>query len=153
MTIERRKDLISSTITFAVGASALVFSRDMVGGAEIFPRGLALIMIAGSLLMFLRALIWPGAIPEGQLTMTGFEARRMAIGVVLTVAYAAALVPVGFALSSILFIAALAYSLGYRNHLAIWITAVIFVAVLVLLFVRVFHTPLPAGMLLEIWGR
>lgn len=152
MILERQKDLISSTVIFAFAAAALVLSKDMSGGAEIFPRGLALIMLAGSLLMFIRAVLWPDAIPEGQARMTGFEGKRIAIGVALTLAYAAAMGTAGFAVSSVLFVAALSYALGYRNHVAIWVTAVIFVAVLDLLFVRIFHTPLPAGMLLKLWS-
>ncbi|MBP1883782.1 tripartite tricarboxylate transporter TctB family protein [Sinorhizobium mexicanum] len=137
------KDIISSIVVFLFSLSAYILAADFGGGAELFPRGLAIIMMIASGLMFLRAVFWPRLVPEGESRMEMADVKRTAVCVLITIAYVALIVPLGFATASIAFIIAIAYAMGYRNHLALWLTAVLFVGTLYLMFVRVFHTPLP----------
>jgi hypothetical protein len=141
------KDTISSVVVFLFSLSAYVLAADFGGGAELFPRGLAIIMMIASAMMFLRAVFWPLMIPEGTPKMDGIDVKRTAACVLITIGYVALIIPVGFATSSIAFIIVIAYAMGYRNHLALWLTAVLFVGALYLMFVRVFHTPLPEDIL------
>ena len=146
------KDTISSIIVFLFSLGAFVLARGYGGGAELFPKGLAIIMMIASAAMFLRAILWPSAIPEGIARMDRSERSVIALCVVLTIAYVALIVPLGFATASVLFIVVISYALGMRNHLAIWLTAIGFVGLLYFLFVRVFHTPLPADLIAGLLG-
>lgn len=146
------KDVVSSVVVFAFSVGAFVIARDFGGGAELFPRGLAIIMMFVSALMFVRAVFWPAAVPKGVAPFAAEEVRVVATCVVLTLLYIALIVPLGFLTASILFVAAVAYALGMRNHLAIWLTAFGFVGCLWFLFVRIFHTPLPADLALRLFS-
>lgn len=137
------KDTISSIVVFLFSLSAYVLAADFGGGAELFPRGLAIIMMVVSALMFVRAVFWPKMVPEGTPRMDPADVKRTAICVLVTIVYVALIQPLGFATASIAFIIAIAYAMGFRNHPALWLTAVLFVGALYFLFVRVFHTPLP----------
>ncbi len=137
------KDTISSIVVFVFSLVAWWLARDFGGGAELFPRGIAVIMMAVSALMFVRAVAAPRLIPQGIEVLNRSDRIRTAICVAMTVAYVALIVPLGFVVSSIALIVGMSYVLGMRNHVAIWFTAVGFVGILWLLFVRVFHTPLP----------
>lgn len=143
------KDIISSTVIFLFAAAAWWIAGSYGGGAGLFPRGLAVIMMVVSALMLIRAFFWPTAVPKGTPPMSRGELRVTAICVVSTMIYIALTYLVGFGTSSVFFIIALAYLLGYRHHLAIWGTAIVFVNLLYLVFVRIFHTPLPNDVLFD----
>ena len=146
------KDTISSIIVFLFALSAFALAKDFGGGSELFPRGLAVIMMVISVIMFVRSIVWPQAVPEGVKKLTRTEAGTMAICVVVTTIYIALISPLGFATASILFIAATSYVLGMRNHLAIWGTAAVFVGILYYVFVRIFHTPLPRELIFNLFS-
>ena len=141
------KDIVSSFVVFAFSLAAFLMAARFGGGAELFPRGLAVIMMLASVIMFLRAWFWPQMVPPGIPKMELADIRRTAACVAITVAYVALIETLGFATSSILFIVVISYAMGYRNHLALWLTAVLFVGTLYTLFVRVFHTPLPTDLI------
>ena len=143
------KDTISAIVIFLFSLAAFILAKDFGGGADLFPRGTAAIMMIVSAIIFLRAVFWPRLIPEGMPRMERSDAWRTGISVVLTILYVALLVPVGFITASIVYIVAISYILGLRNHMAICLTAVIFVGLLYYLFVVVFHTPLPTGFLFD----
>ncbi len=142
-----KKDTISSVVVFLFSLVAYVAAADFGGGAELFPRGLAMIMMIVSAVIFLRSIVWPRLVPEGIGNMESADVKRTAVCVGITIGYVALIPVFGFATASILFIVSIAYSMGYRNHLALWLTAVLFVSVLYFTFVRVFHTPLPADLI------
>ena len=141
------KDTISSVVVFVFSLGAFLLARNYGGGAELFPRGLAVIMMAASAIMFLRAVFWPQFVPEGTAKMELPDVSRTTLCVLITIAYVLLIVPIGFATSSIAFIVVISYVMGYRNHFALWVTAVGFVAILYFLFVRIFHTPLPTDLI------
>jgi hypothetical protein len=144
--------VISSTVIFAFALAAFFLAGDYGGGAGIFPQGLAVIMMIASLVIFLRAVFWPGSIPAGIQKMGRMEFQNTAIVVVCTIIYIALIVPLGFATSSILFIAANSCALGYKNHLVVWASAVIFVGIIYFLFVFVFNTPLPREAVVRVFS-
>jgi len=146
------KDTISSIVVFLFSLGAFVLAQGYGGGAELFPRGLAIIMMLASAGMFVRAIFWPAAIPEGVPKMERSERNVVAFCVIATMAYVALIVPLGFATASVIFIIVISYALGMRNHLAIWVTAIGFVGLLYFLFVHIFHTPLPSDLILGLLG-
>jgi hypothetical protein len=143
------KDTISSIVIFFFSLAAFLLAKDFGGGSDLFPRGISAIMMVVSAIIFLRAVFWRRLIPEGLARMERSDMSRTAISVVLTLIYVALLVPVGFAITSVIYIVTISYILGLRNHLAIWLTALIFVGLLYYLFVTVFHTPLPSGVIFD----
>lgn len=76
------------------------------------------------------------------------EPRRpilLALGVGLTVVYALSLDTVGFPLATTAFLIAFMYVGGARNHLAIWASSVIGVALTAVLLMKVVYVSLPRG--------
>lgn len=142
------KDAVSSTVVFLLSLGAFILAGQYAGGAELFPRGLAVIMMVTSALVFIRAVAWPQVVPDGIPKMELPDLKRTAICVLITIAYIALIVPLGFAIASIMFIVVIAYAMGYRRHRSLWLTAILFVGILYYLFVHVFHTPFPEGVIL-----
>ncbi len=138
------KDVISSIVVFAFSLTAFILARDFGSGAELFPRGLAIIMMLASAAMLARAVFWPKVVPQGVARMEIPDVWRTGLCVALTIAYVAVIQPLGFATSSFCFVVITSYLLGLRSHLTIWLTAAGFVGILYFLFVRIFHTPLAA---------
>jgi len=146
------KDTVSSVVVFLFSLGAFILAQGYGGGAELFPQGLAVIMMLASGAMFLRAVFWPAAIPEGIPKMDRSERGVITLCVIATIAYVALIVPLGFVTASVVFVIAMSYALGMRNHLVIWLTAIGFVGALYYLFARVFHTPLPRDLVLGLLG-
>ena len=146
------KDVISSIVVFAFSLTAFLMAANFGGGSELFPRGLAVIMMVAAALMFLRAVALPKLAPDPVANMERSDIGRTAVCVALTLGYVALIVPIGFAAASILFIATISYAMGMRRHLVIWLTAFGFVGVLYFLFVEVFYTPLPKGLIFSLFS-
>lgn len=145
------KDIIGSVFVFLFSLGAYVLAMGFGGGAEIFPQGLAVIMMLVSVLMFVRAVFWPKMVPEGTPKMEPADVKRTAVCVLITIAYVALIQPLGFATASMAFLIVIAYAMGYRKHLVLWPTAVLVVGALYFLFVRIFHTPLPEDIILGLF--
>lgn len=99
------KDTISSIVVFLFALSVFILGRNFGGGGEVFPRALAVIMMVISVIMFVRSIAWPQAVPLGIAKLTRTEAWTTGICVALTTAYIALIVPLGFVAASVLFIA------------------------------------------------
>jgi len=69
----------------------------------------------------------------------------LALGVGLTVVYALTLNTLGFPVATAAFLIAFMYVGGARNHVAIWASSLIGVAVTTLLLMRVVYVSLPRG--------
>ncbi len=69
----------------------------------------------------------------------------LAGGIVLVLTYAFVVTTLGFLLSTFIFLAAFMYLGGYRNHLAIWLTATGITLGAALLFMRFAYVSLPRG--------
>lgn len=66
-------------------------------------------------------------------------------GMLLTIAYGALIPFLGFVVATFVFLVLFAYVGQYRNHLAIWLSALIGTSVFALLFLRVVYVSLPRG--------
>ena len=67
-------------------------------------------------------------------------------GIVLTLAYAAAVPVLGFILASFVYVVLFMYLAGVRNHLAVWLVAVVGVFTFALIFLKLVYVSMPRGM-------
>lgn len=141
------RDPIAGFFTFAVAAAFFLVAKDYPGGAAMFPRAVAGVMMACSAVLFVRGFIRP---TRGE-RLSPVARRRVAMAVVLTILYIAAFANIGFITASLLFVPATTYLLGLRRHVMIWATTLGFVLGMHFLFTEVFHTPLPAERVLTLF--
>jgi putative tricarboxylic transport membrane protein len=69
----------------------------------------------------------------------------LGLGVVLTLAYGAAVTILGFLISTFLFMVLFMYAGRYRSHLAIWLSSAAGVLILTLIFQKAVYVSLPRG--------
>lgn len=69
----------------------------------------------------------------------------LAGGIVLVVAYAAAITTLGYVLASFLFLVAFMYLGGYRRHRVIWASAVLGIIAVAFVFLKIVYVSLPRG--------
>lgn len=69
----------------------------------------------------------------------------LASGIALVLAYAVVVTTLGFLLSTFIFLVAFMYLGRYRNHIAIWLTALGITFGAALLFMRIAYVSLPRG--------
>ena len=134
------RDPIAAVVIFALAAAFFFIGGTYRGGAEIFPRAVAAIMMFGSALLFFKGLLWGSTghekLEEGSLwRVTGV--------IVLTILYIVAVDTIGFFTSSLIFVPVMALFLGVRNYLMIGLTTIVFVVAVAYLFRAVFLVPLP----------
>ena len=141
------RDPIAAVVIFTLSLAMFVLSFDYGGGAQLFPRWISGIMIVCSVALFVRGFLSP---TESERMSSG-EIRRMALSIVLTIAYVVLIVPIGFFTASLIYLPLAAYSLGLRRHVLIWVTTLIYIGGIYYLFARVFHTPLPRELILHIF--
>lgn len=141
------RDSIAAAAIFAFSVAAFVLAGSFAAGADLFPRAISGVMIVVSLLLFVRTLARPRRDEDPALD---WDVKRLLIAIVLTIAYVALLVPIGFIVASLVYVPAAAYALGYTRHRTIWITTLIVVGGAYVLFERIFHTPLPEGPILPL---
>jgi hypothetical protein len=135
-----------ATLAIAVGFFILSFSNS--GGAELFPRIIAVLMTVCSVGLIARGFVRPSlTLPAA---MDAVVARRITIAIALTIAYVALFAPLGYLASGLIFVPAMALALGLRNYVTIASATVIYVVGLYFLFSAVFHTPLPIGTVFSI---
>ena len=141
------RDLISAIVVFAFSAVAFYMAGDYGTKAGMFPRLVSGIMMGGAVLLFVRGLFFrtPGT------EVDRVALRRMAVAVVLTLLYIAAIVPLGYITSSIVFLMVTTYLLGMRRYLLTGVVTVVFVFVLHYVFKHVFHAPLPDDLVLRLF--
>lgn len=149
------RDLFSSIVVIVFGLVAF-FMAGNYGASGAFPRLVSGIMIAAALVMLVRSVFRPPILtiteddaPSDFRRLTATEAARSAIAIVLTMIYIALLKPIGFFTASAIYIPATAYGLGMRNHLVIWLGTAVYIVFTYFLFLKIFHTPLPAELLLK----
>jgi putative tricarboxylic transport membrane protein len=138
------RDPIAAAVIFALSLTAFLLAGNYTGGAELFPRGIAAIMMVCSVLLFVKGVLRP---TSGE-RMSAGEMRRVAFVILMTVLYILAVRFVGFTTASIIFVVVTAYALGIRNYLLIAVSAVVFVGLVSYLFRSIFHVPLPRELIL-----
>jgi hypothetical protein len=140
------RDSIAALLGLAVGGGFFVLSLS-VGAGGVFPRAVAGIMMAASLGLLIKAFIKPSAIAP----LAREAILRVAAAVVLTLLYIVGVAKLGFITASLVFIPAAAYALGLKRHLLVWVTTVVFVASVYVLFETLFGTPLPRDLILTLF--
>src|SRR5688572_4646724 len=99
------RDPLSAVVIFAVSAAFFFIAGNYSGGAEIFPRGVAAIMMICSLILFVRGLRSADA---GE-RMSRDAVVRVTAVIVLTGIYIVAVQFVGFITSSLIFVPLTSY--------------------------------------------
>jgi hypothetical protein len=141
------RDLISAVVVFVFSGAAFYMAGDYGTKAGMFPRLVSGIMMAAAVLLFIRGMFFrPQGTDVDQVAM-----RRMGVAIVLTLLYIAAIVPVGYITSSIVFLMVTTYLLGMRRYLLTGIVTVLFVFCLHYVFEHIFHSPLPGELVLRLF--
>ena len=155
----KRGDFVAGAIGVTVSGGALYvasgFPADVVMkiGPAFFPEMLAgLLLVCSALLMVNAALAKPAATSvEGSPPVRGLSLDNGAVRAILTVlaviAFALALRPVGFILTSVVFLTAMMAMLGMRKPLLTLAIAVGITGGIYLIFEKLLALSLPAGVL------
>ena len=69
----------------------------------------------------------------------------LAAGIVMTLAYGAVIGVLGFPVSTFLYLVLFMYVGGFRSHAAIWLSSLVGVVLLTLVFLKVVYVSLPRG--------
>lgn len=138
------RDPIAAVVIFTLSLGTYLVAGSYTGGAEIFPRGISMIMMICSAALFVRGVFRP---TTGD-PMTGPELVRVGGVIVGTVIYIVAVDYLGFITASFAYVPLTAYFLGIRDHVLVWASTLIFVTVVAFLFRTIFHVPLPREMVL-----
>lgn len=138
------RDPVAAVVIFTLALGAYLVAGTYTGGAEIFPRGIAMIMMICSAILFARGVFRP---TSGE-PMTGPEMVRVGVVIVGTLVYIVAVDFLGFVTASFAYVPLTAYYLGIRNHVLVWASTLIFVTVVAFLFRTIFHVPLPRELVL-----
>ena len=141
-------DRVSSIICFLIGLAFFSGSSRLASGADLFPKSTAILMMLLSAAMFVRSFIGKSETPA----IDRSPVWPLVKAISLTVAFVICVTLIGFITSSLLFIPTACYLLGYRKHRAIALGTMISVALFYVLFIRIFRTPLPDDLLLNLVG-
>lgn len=138
------RDPISAVVIFAFTTAAFIMAGNYGGGSGMFPRIISAIMMFLSVLLFIRGIVRPTA---GE-PITAGEIGRVAFVIVMTFIYIVSVDTIGFVTSSVIFVPVVAYTLGIRNHLLVWLSTIFFVSLVAYVFRSIFHVPLPREVIL-----
>jgi len=141
MTLHR--DSIAALAVLAVVGAAWVDISRVAVAAAMFPQMIVAAMGILAAIMFVQGM--RRAAPEQPFVD---HARNLALALGLTVAYIAAVEPVGYFLATLVFLPALAYGIGARGW-AVPVVTLGFTATVWLVFVYGFSRRLPLGMLFD----
>lgn len=126
-------------------------------GPDFWPKTILLLIMAMSVLEIVVALFRgdqpPGAEKaedSGEKEPAGTETGKrypalMALGIALTVGYILLVSILGFALTTLLYLACFMYVGRYRKHMVIWVSSLVGTIFLVLVFIKLVYVSLPPG--------
>lgn len=140
-------DALAAVGVFVFGATAFFMTSDFSGQTRIFPQ------IVSGMMMFCAALLFLRTLRFGQKPQVRPAVNKMALGrsIAATLGYVALIVPLGFLAASLIYMPLAAYLVGVRNHLLIWSMTILFVGGIYLLFTGPFHTPIPRGLIFQLF--
>jgi hypothetical protein len=141
------RDPLAAVVIFIFAASFYFIGGNYSGGAEIFPRSVAMVMMICSALLFFKGL--RGS--TGYQPLEPGSVMRVTGVVLLTIIYIVAVDTIGYVTSSLIFVPTVAYYLGVRNHLLIGVSTILFVLLVSYLFRSIFHVPLPRDLLFTLF--
>lgn len=139
-------DVLASVLLFIVGVAIVVMSKGLPSaglsryGPGFFPSitgyGLAIV----SLILLVEAI-------RKKKTADTYMDRKSLTDIIILLAvvlvYSFMLRPLGYIISTVLFLAAILYIFGYRNYIKLGIIALIVPTSIYLLFVQLLSVPLP----------
>jgi putative tricarboxylic transport membrane protein len=140
------QDRAIAVVVFILAGAMFLQAGKLPFEAGLFPRLVTAVMVMAAVAMFARSFMGPGRAKADPVFINW---PLLAITLVATVLYVIAVRTIGYFTSSAIFVPAIAYALGLRDHRAIAIGTVLFVAFLYLVFVSIFGLPMPREMLLE----
>jgi len=153
------RDASVAAVVFAFSLAAFLLAGTFGGGSGIFPQIISSVMMVASAILFVRAFVRlpteadviDEEISSDDRRLTKDEVVRVSIAIVLTTAYIALIVPLGFYTASLLYIPISAYALGQRQHVLIWVATLIYIGAGSYLFTQVFFTPLPRELIFRLF--
>jgi putative tricarboxylic transport membrane protein len=140
------QDRVIAIVVFILAGLMFLQAGRLPFEAGLFPRLVTAVMLLAAVAMFARSFVGSGRAEAEPLFINW---QLLAITLVATVLYVIAVRTIGYFTSSLVFVPAIAYSLGLRKHRAIAVGTLLFVALIYLVFVRIFQLPMPREMLLE----
>lgn len=146
--MEQRQDIALGLIFVGLGIAAAWMATSYSGAGGTYP------MVLGIILTLLGATVGLKAIRTGSTTeRTLVDApSKMITAVIIAAIYVALVVPLGFYTSSFLLMLALPIALGFRQGTYALIVAVVFMAVVFLVFSVLLEKPLPREALAPLIG-
>ncbi|MDD9720838.1 tripartite tricarboxylate transporter TctB family protein [Sulfitobacter sp. PR48] len=146
--MEKRQDIALGLLFAAFGIAAAWMATGYTGASGNYP------MVLGLLLALLG-----GAVTVRAVRATRNEVRalvdapaQMIIAAVIATIYVALVVPLGFYTASFLLMLALPAALGFRQAVYALIVALVFMALIYLVFSVLLEKPLPREALLSLFG-
>ena len=146
MTKARDPDVVGALVIFVIGivsiAAALTTPDPGFGvvGPAVLPTALGILVLVSAVW-----LAWEGLTRAAAPALAELDRRPLVASLIATGAYLAAFLPVGFVLSSVVYLAAEARILGSARPVRDLIASVAVVVGLYLLFVRFLGIDLPRG--------
>ena len=140
------QDRAIAVVVFILAGAMFLQAGKLPFEAGLFPRLVTAVMLMAAVAMFARSFMGPGGARAEPVFINW---PLLAITLIMTMLYVIAVHAIGYFTSSVVFVPAIAYALGLRDHRVIAAGTVLFVAFLYLVFVRVFQLPMPREMLLE----
>lgn len=142
--MEHRQDIVLGVLFAGVGVAAAWLSTSYSGASGTYPLVLGLILLVLGSAIVARALRHKTCVPRQLMAAPG----KLVLTVGVAAAYIAMIAPLGFYTATVLVMLLLPLVLGFRRPAYLCIMAVVFVAMLFLVFTVVLEKPLPA----EIWS-
>lgn len=146
--MEKRQDIVLGLLLAGLGIAAAWKATDYTGASGTYP------MVLGLILALLGGAVTVKAVRSGR-----NEARalidapaQMVIAAVIATIYVALVVPLGFYTASFLLMLALPLALGFRQAVYALVVALVFMALIYLVFSVLLEKPLPREALLSFFA-
>lgn len=137
----RRLELVTATAFLALAVAGWLASAGLPPAPRLFPR-LVLAVLGLAAAAWLAGLLRAPAAAGDEPQEEGGR-RRLLVAFGLTLAYAAAVVTIGFFVVTLVYIPVMARFLGHRSWPWAIVAAVLYAIVTYLLFVVLFERPVP----------
>ncbi len=137
--MEQRQDIVLGLVFMGLGIAAAWMATSYTGAGGTYPMVLGIILTLLGATVALRA-IRAGSVSERVLIDAP---SKMITATVIAAIYVALVVPLGFYTSSFLLMLALPRALGFRQGVYALIVALVFMAIVFLVFSVVLEKPLP----------
>lgn len=147
--MEKRQDIVTGLLFAGVGISAAWMATGYKGASGIYPMTLGLILTLLGALVALRAVRSGRTDPRALIEAP----TQMITATVVAVLYLVAVVPLGFYTASFFVMLAMPFALGFRKPVFALIVALVFIALVYLVFTVLLEKPLPREAILALMAR